>query len=186
VAMTGRTYKPRNPWKTLSQRTIYENGWVRVREDVVIRPGGGHGIYGVVEIRPSVGIVALNERDEIVLVGQWRYPIDRYSLEIPRGGSQPGELDMMAVAKRELSEETGVEAQSWQPLGAVEVCNGVTTDVQHLFLARDLRLVETHQDPLEEIVSQWRPYEEAVDMVMRGEVTEVCSVAAILKVARLF
>ncbi|MGH9652454.1 MAG: NUDIX hydrolase, partial [Bryobacteraceae bacterium] len=59
-----------NPWKTLASRIAYENRWIRVREDEVVRPDGGAGIYGVVEIRPSVGIVAMNDRKEIVLVGQ--------------------------------------------------------------------------------------------------------------------
>src|SRR5436190_1936425 len=80
----------RSPWKTNSSRVVYENPWVRVREDHVTRPGGGPGLYGVIEIRPSVGVVATNDRDEIVLVGQWRYSVDRYSWEIPRGGSDHG------------------------------------------------------------------------------------------------
>lgn len=173
---------PRKPWKTLSSRIAYENPWLRVREDKVIRPDGQEGIYGVIEVRPSVGIVALNERDEIVLVGQWRYALDRYSWEIPRGGSGDGEPDLLAVAQRELREEAGVEATSWTPLGAVDVCNGVTTDVQHLFLATGLRLVESHQDPVEEIATRWAPFEEAVAMVLRGDITEVCTIAAILQV----
>src|SRR5256885_11779400 len=94
-----------NPWKTRASRVAYENAWIRVREDQVIRPDGGQGICGVVEIRPSVGVVALNERDEIALAGQWRYSVNRYSWEIPRGGSHPGETDMLSVAQRELAEE---------------------------------------------------------------------------------
>jgi 8-oxo-dGTP pyrophosphatase MutT (NUDIX family) len=177
--------KYRNPWKTLSSRIAYQNPWLRVREDRVIRPDGGPGVYGVVEIRPSVGIVALNERDEIVLAGQWRYTVSRYTWEIPRGGSSDGETDMLAVAQRELAEEAGVAASQWQPLGTVDVCNGVTTDVQHFFLATGLRSVPSHQDPVEEIAVEWHPFERAVERVMSGEITEVCSVAAILKVDRL-
>jgi 8-oxo-dGTP pyrophosphatase MutT (NUDIX family) len=175
----------RNPWKTLASRIVYENPWLRVREDKVIRPDGGEGIYGVVEIRPSVGVVALDSRNQIVLVGQWRYTFDRYTWEIPRGGSAQGETDLLAVAQRELAEETGVAADTWQAIGSVDVCNGVTTDVQHLFLATELRAVEAHQDAVEEIEVRREPLERAVQMVMRGEITEVCSVAAILKVARL-
>ncbi len=177
--------KPRNPWKTLASRVAYENAWIRVREDTVVGPDGGEGIYGVVEVRPSVGIVALNARREIVLAGQWRYTLGRYTWEIPRGGSQPGETDMLAVAQRELREEVGVEAAEWQPLGAVDVCDGVTTDVQHFSLATGLRLVASQQEPVEEIETRWAPFEEAVAMVMRGEITEVCSAAAILKAERV-
>jgi ADP-ribose pyrophosphatase len=69
----------RNPWTVESSRVVYENSWIRVREDLVIRPDGNPGIYGVVDIRPSVGVLAINDRDEAVLVGQWRYTLSRYS-----------------------------------------------------------------------------------------------------------
>jgi 8-oxo-dGTP pyrophosphatase MutT (NUDIX family) len=173
----------RNPWKTRSSRTVYENAWLRLREDDVLRPDGQAGIYGVVELRPSVGVIALNARREIVLVGQWRYPLGRYSWEMPRGGSMPGESDLEAVARRELREETGVEAGRWESLGAVDVNNGVTTDVEHLFLATDLQDGEAHQDPEEEIELRWLPFDDAVQMILRGEITEVCTVAAILLAA---
>jgi 8-oxo-dGTP pyrophosphatase MutT (NUDIX family) len=174
---------PDNPWKTLSSRTAYENSWIRVREDSVIRPDGGPGIYGVVEIRPSVGIVALNERDEIVLVSQWRYCSNHCSLEIPRGGSHKGETDMLAVAKRELAEEAGIIAAHWEEIGWVDVCNGVTDDVQTLFFATGLSATAMQLDPEEDITVAWRPFTEAIQMVIDGRITEVCSVAAILKVA---
>ncbi len=174
---------PANPWKTLSTRIAYENPWIRVREDQVIRPDGGPGIYGVVEIRPSVGVVALNERGEIALVGQWRYSVNRYSWEVPRGGSHKGETDMLAVAKRELAEEAGLLAKSWHSLGSVDVCNGVADDVQTLFLATELSATEMQLDPEEDIAVAWHRFEEAVKMAMDGRITEVCSVAAILKVA---
>ena len=173
---------PENPWRTKSSRVAYENAWIRVREDQVIRPDGGPGVYGVVEIRPSAGIVALNERDEVALVGQWRYSVNRYSWEIPRGGSQPGETDMLSVAKRELAEEAGLLAQHWQALGTVDVCNGVADDVQSLYLASELKATPTRFDPEEEILIEWRLFDEAVRMAMDGRITEVCSVAAILKV----
>ncbi len=175
----------RNPWKTSGSRIVYENRWIRVREDQVVRPDGGAGIYGVVEIRPSVGIVAINSRDEIVLVGQWRYASGHYSWEIPRGGSQPGETDMQAVAQRELAEEAGLTAASWQMLGEVDVCNGVADDVQSLYLATHLAETSKNPDPEEEIAVVWKPFDEAVRMAMDGRIAEVCSIAAILKAARL-
>ena len=172
-----------NPWRTKRSQVVYENAWIRVREDEVVRPDGGDGIYGVVEIRRSIGVVGLNERDEIALVGQWRYALNRHSLEVPRGGSHTGESNMVAVAQRELAEEVGVLAAHWEPLGMVDVCNGVTNDVQSLYLATGLSATEMKLDPEEDITVEWRPFEEAVAMALDGRITEVCSVAAILRVA---
>lgn len=176
----------RSPWKTKSSREVYKNRWIRVREDQVIRPDGNPGIYGVIEIWPSVGVVAIDHEDRIVLVGQWRYTVDRYSWEIPRGGSHPHETDMLEVAKRELVEETGVTAQNWRRLGAVDVCNGVANDVQTFYLATDLSCEkELSLDPEEDITVSWKPLKEAVQMVLDNRITEVCSAAAILQVAYL-
>lgn len=174
-----------NPWITRSSRVAYENKWIRVREDEVVRPDGSPGIYGVVEVPASIGVVALNEKDCVVLVGQWRYTLNRYLLEIPRGGSE-GNPDLLEVAQRELREEASVEADVWEPLGMVEVNSGVTTDVQHLFLATGLRRSgePSHPDAEEQIDVLWVPFEKSVEMVMAEEITEVCSVAALLKVAR--
>lgn len=172
-----------NPWTTKSSNVVYRNAWISVREDHVLRPDGNPGIYGVVTLRPSVGVVAINDRDQVVLVGQWRYSVGRYSWEVPRGGSHEGETDMLAVAQRELAEETGVIAQEWRALGAVDVCNGVADDVQSLFLATGLSPTSRNLDPEEEIIVEWRPFAEAVAMAMDGRITEVCSVAAILRVA---
>jgi 8-oxo-dGTP pyrophosphatase MutT (NUDIX family) len=172
---------PRNPWTTLKSRIAYSNAWLRIREDDVLRPDGQPGLYGVVEIRPSVGVLAINDREEVALVGQWRYPVGRYGWEIVRGGSSEGETDMLAAARRELREETGYDAEQWSPLGPVDVCNGVTTDVQHLFVARKLRFCGVELEPVEEIETRWLPVDQVVQMALDGRITEVCSVAAILR-----
>ena len=103
-----------NPWRTLGSRTVYTNAWLRLREDTVIRPDGQPGIYGVVEMNPSVGVVAVNDVDEIALVTQWRYTLGRISVEIPTGGSEASDPSMLAAAQRELREETGLSARSWR------------------------------------------------------------------------
>ena len=164
---------------------MYENNWIRVREDQVIRPDGNPGIYGVVYIRPSIGVVAVNARDEVALVGQWRYSLERYSWEVPRGGSHPGETDPLKVAQRELAEEAGVIASNWESLGTVDNANGVANDVQTLYLATGLSQTDMNLDPEEEITVEWKPFREAFEMAMDGRITEVCSVAALLKVQLL-
>jgi 8-oxo-dGTP pyrophosphatase MutT (NUDIX family) len=169
-----------NPWRTLSSQTIYRNPWLVLREDKVIRPDGARGIYSVVEMRPSCGIVAISDDDQIALVGQWRYVHDKYSLEIPTGGSEEGETPLEA-AKRELLEETGLTAGDWTELGSIDNSNGVTTDVSHLFLARNLTAGAPVPQGDEQVELRWMPFADAVRSVLRGEITESTSVAAILK-----
>jgi len=119
-----------NPWRTLSSRKIYQNPWLTLREDRVIRPDGNEGIYSVVEMPPSCGIVAINESDQIAMVGQWRYVYNKFSLEIPTGGAEEGEAPLDA-AKRELREETGLTAEDWMDLGTMDNANGSTTYAAH-------------------------------------------------------
>jgi 8-oxo-dGTP pyrophosphatase MutT (NUDIX family) len=170
-----------NPWKTIRSRIAYQNPWVRVREDEVLRPDGKPDIYGVIEIRPSVGVLAFDDAGQLAIVGQWRYTLNRYSYEIVRGGSWQGETDMLAVAQRELREEAGYQAAHWEPLGSADVCNGVTTDIQYFFIAKGLRYLGTDQDPYEQIATEWHPFDRVREMIFEGVITEVCSVAAILK-----
>jgi 8-oxo-dGTP pyrophosphatase MutT (NUDIX family) len=169
-----------NPWRTLSSRTIYRNPWLVLREDKVIRPDGAEGIYSVVEMRPSCGIVAINEDNQIALVGQWRYVHDKYSLEIPTGGSEQDETPLDA-AKRELLEETGLTAEEWTALGTIDNSNGVTTDVAHLFLARNLATGPPVPQGDEQVELRWMSFADAVAAVMEGKITESVSVAGILK-----
>jgi 8-oxo-dGTP pyrophosphatase MutT (NUDIX family) len=171
-----------NPWQPLGSRTVYANAWLRLREDSVIRPDGQHGIYGVVEMRPSAGVVAFNDVSEIALVTQWRYTLGRMSLEIPTGGSEASDHSVLATAQRELREETGLSARHWRELGFVDNSNGVTNDVSHMFLATGLEAGADAQDPAEQVMLSWLPFDQAVDHVLKGSITESVSVAAILKV----
>jgi 8-oxo-dGTP pyrophosphatase MutT (NUDIX family) len=172
----------RNPWKTLRSREIYRNKWVRLREDDVIRPDGTKGIYSVLELPPSVGIVALDDTRRILLVGQWRYANGRYSWEIPTGGCNAAREPRLRAAKRELAEETGLTAKIWLSLGEIQNSNGATSDIAHLFLARNLKPGATAPEAMVEgIATKWVPFQTAFRKVMSGEITESCSVAGILK-----
>ena len=126
-------------WQTRSSRIVYQNRWITVREDEVVRPDGEPGIYGVLETRaPSVFAVAITEADEVVLLEIERYTMDERSLEVPGGGSDPGE-DPLTAARRELVEETGLITDDWRDLGPVFSLNGITRSPGRVLLAQGVR-----------------------------------------------
>ena len=121
-----------------SRRVAYENPWITVWHDEVTRPDGNPGIYGVVHFANlAVGVVAIDDDDRIVLVGQHRYPLEHESWEIPEGGVALDE-DPVVGAQRELREETGLAAATWRELCRLEMSNSVTDETAVLFVATGL------------------------------------------------
>lgn len=174
-----------NPWTRLGSKLIYRNSWITVREDQVLSPRGTRGIYGVVEARLATGVIALTEQMEICLVGQYRYPTEEYSWEIPEGGANVGESGLDA-AKRELSEETGLEAGRWERLGReVHLSNCFSAERGELFLAQDLHQGQAAPDDTELLQVRWVPFREALRMVDDGEIKDSLSIIGILRVSRV-
>ena len=174
-----------NPWKTLSSKEVYDNNWISVSEHEVINPGGGRGIYGKVCFKNlAIGIVVLDEELNTYLVGQYRYPIDLYSWEIPEGG---GKLtcDPLEAAQRELKEETGISAASWTEIQKIHLSNSVSDEYGIIYLARDLTFGESQPEETEQLKVRKIPFEEAYNMVINNEITDSLSVAGILKVKLL-
>jgi 8-oxo-dGTP pyrophosphatase MutT (NUDIX family) len=170
-----------NPWKTLSSAHKYGNPWFSVREDRVIRPDGKPGIYGVVSAqRLAVGILPLWEDGSLTLVGQYRYPLNEYSWEIPEGGGE-FDVDPVESAKRELREETGIEARNWEYLGRLHTSNCFVDEVCQLFLATDLTQGLARPGPEELIQTQRIPFHEAVVMAKDGRITDSISIVGIFR-----
>lgn len=175
----------KNPWTTLSSQDIYDNPWIHVREDKVLNPKGGPGIYGVVSFKnKAIGIIPVDEELNTWLVGQYRYSLNEYSWEIPMGGG-PNHIDKLISAKRELKEETGFVASKWTLISRIHTSNSVTDEEGWIFLAQDLTAGDTEFEDTEELRIWKLPLKEAVDMVMRDEITDSLSIAGLLKAARI-
>lgn len=175
-----------NPWKQLSSRKVYENPWIEVIEDKVINPRGGEGIYGKVSFKnKAIGIIPVDEALNTWIVGQYRYTLDEYSWEIPMGGGDRN-VDVLASARRELKEETGLTAKKWTNIMRIHTSNSVTDEEGFVFLAEDLTEGETEFDETEDLIIKKLKLEEAIRMVMDELITDAISIAGLLKVARIF
>lgn len=174
----------KNPWKTLSTRLVYENSWIRLREDQVITPAGAPGIYSVVEVKPALGIVALTEDLQTYLVGQYRYPLGVYSWEIPEGGGKVGE-SLIETARRELKEETGLEAETWTLLGDFYTSNCIMNEVATIYMAENLHQGQSKPDDTEELTIKLVPFKQAYQMVLDGEIKDSMAIFGLLQAHNL-
>lgn len=171
-----------NPWQVLDSSPVYENPWIQVREDRVVRPDGEPGIYGVVHYKNvAVGVLAV-ENGHLYLVGQYRYPLEEYSWEIPEGGCPEGEEPLRA-AQRELVEETGLVAGSWRRLGEAHLSNSVADEYAVWFLATDLTAGERRPEGTEILSVRSVPAREALRMALDGRITDALSLVAIMSYA---
>lgn len=175
----------RNPWQILDSEVKYENNWIQVVHQKVINPSGGEGIYGTVNFKNiAVGIVPIDQEGNIWLVGQYRFPLNEYSWEIPEGGCPIGEK-VLDTAKRELKEETGLIAQEWKLISKLHTSNSVCNEVAYIYLAEGITQTESQPEETEQLQVKKVSLKEALMMVLDDKITDSMSVAGILKVARL-
>jgi 8-oxo-dGTP pyrophosphatase MutT (NUDIX family) len=171
------------PWKTLSSRTVYrDDPYLEVREDDVIRPDGSKGVYSVIESKSGVVVIAQTDQDELYLIQSYRYQLQEWRWELPGGGIDTEDANPLDAAKRELEEEAGLWANTWEQLGDIYPSdNGAMADHNHIFLARNLRATPRHPDGGEAIrPPKLIPWQQVLDMARRGELTDGQSLAALL------
>ncbi len=171
-----------NPWKIITEKKVYDNPWIQLTEYDVINPGGGKGIYGKVHFKnTAIGIIVLDQEMNTWLVGQFRFPLNAYSWEIPEGGGLL-ELDPIDGAKRELLEETGLTAKNWQPILTMHLSNSVSDEMAIIYLATELTQETAEPEETEDLQLKKLPFEKVYEMVNQGMITDSMSVAAIYKI----
>ncbi|MDY3224383.1 MAG: NUDIX hydrolase [Candidatus Faecousia sp.] len=174
-------------WKKLNSETLLDCPWVKVRRDAVALPNGAEiDDFYAITIKDASAIVALDTQGNLILKREYRYCQGRELIEIPAGAFNDGETDPLAVAKRELMEETGYVSENWEYLGATVESSAKMTNDMHIFFARDCRKVSgQHLDATEELETLLVPLEQAVEMVMTNEICCNSSAHGILRVARM-
>jgi 8-oxo-dGTP pyrophosphatase MutT (NUDIX family) len=171
------------PWTRRSRHVAYDNPWITVWHDEVARPDGSPGIYGVVHFaNRAVGAVILDTLDRVLLVGQHRYTLDRYSWEIPEGGVPDGESPLDG-ARREVREETGVEADGWREIVRFDLSNSIGDETGVIFAARATGRGLASPEPSEAIAIRWVPFDEALAMTADGRITDAMTILGLQRIA---
>lgn len=173
-----------NPFTILSSKIVYENPWIRVREDQNIRPDGSNGIYGVVESKDSVIVAAINDQQQIYIIHSYSYTAKAWRWELPAGNSD-GE-DTKLASKRELAEETGIVAKVWQQIGLTRVCDGVMTEKMATFVATNLQIRDRPSSDDVELIDdgKFATLDEIHELIATGDMDEGQSITALYLVER--
>lgn len=169
--------------KQLESEFVFNGKLLKVYNDTVSLPNGSTATREYIKHQGAVCVVPVTEDNEIVAVKQYRYPIKRVTIEIPAGKLDKGEIPLEA-AKRELSEETGVESADIEYIGGLYPSVAYTDEIIHMYVAKNLKYGEAHTDDDEFLNVIRIPVSEFVDMIMDGKIEDSKTQAAILKVAR--
>ena len=171
------------PWTRRSRRVAYDNAWITVWHDEVARPDGSPGIYGVVHFaNRAAGAVILDDDDRVLLVGQHRYTLDRYSWEIPEGGV-PDDEPLLDGVRREVREETGVEADGWREIVRFDLSNSIGDETGVIFAARATGHGVASPEPSEALAIRWLPFDEALAMTSDGRITDAMTILGLQRLA---
>lgn len=160
---------------------VYESAWIKVTKSDVLNPAGNPAIYSVVHFKNlAIGILPIDKEFNIWLVGQFRYPVNEYSWEIPEGGGKP-DVEPAESARRELKEEAGIVAAKMEEFQRLHLSNSATDELAITFLATGLSFEEAEPEESEVLQIKKLHLSEAFNWCMQGKITDAISVAAILK-----
>lgn len=170
-------------WIKHSSKIVHKNKWFKVQTDDVTRPNGKRADYNIVVSFPAVFIIPQDEDGNIYLIGQYRYAVGQYSMEIP-AGSTDGE-DPLHAAKRELKEETGFVAEKWEKLGEFYPANGILKEKNHVFRATGLKQTGEHQWEDEGINKLIKlPLKKVLQMIKEGEIKDGQTISSLMLFAQ--
>lgn len=169
------------PWTIVSSSKIYQDPWIRLDCDDVIRPDGLTGTYSTVELKAGVTVVALDQNAIVHLTSEFHYAVGRVTLEGASGGIEIGE-EPLESAQRELREELGIIAGSWTSLGTVDPFTAAVRSPVELFVAEELAFAESQLEGTELIDRVSMPLFEAIECVMDGRITHAPTCVALLKI----
>ncbi len=176
---------PPKAWKTVSTREVYQNPWMRVREDIAEMPNGKTTLYGVVESGQCVGVLPFLDEHHVVMVRQYRYVFgEDHRWEMPTGGVKPGE-PLEEAARRELREEVGYDAQALHKISTYFTSKAIMQEIAHLYVGRDLIRGDAIPDETEFLEVAVFPFAEVLQMVLESEIRDSMTVIAVLHAARL-
>ena len=168
-----------NSWKTKSSKIVYENGRFSIREDQIVKPDGTDGVFYVMDRAPVIIIIPVSKNNEIYLIRVNRYTTRKTRWELPAGSSD--KQDELIAAKRELKEETGLISKKWIKIGKLEVAPGMTGQLAHVFVARDVELTSENEQNEENIDKMQRfSFEKVLQMIKNGEIVNGPSISAIM------
>lgn len=171
------------PWKTLSTKSIYRNKWLSLREDIAELPDGRTTIYGVVTCGHCVGVLPFLDPETVLFIRQYRYVAQQVTWEMPTGGVHPGE-SVGEAAQRELAEEIGYRAGRLTPVSTYHTSKSVMDETAHLFLGEEIVKRDLPCDKTEFIEVRPFPFEEALRMVLSGEILDSMTIIAVLLASR--
>jgi ADP-ribose pyrophosphatase len=177
-------------YRVVASETVYEGRVISLRRDTVAMPGGGVSVREVVHHPGAAAVVALDDRDRVVLVRQYRHPVGGYLWELPAGLRDADGEPPLETAKRELAEEALLAAGRWSLLTTIYSSPGFCDEHVLIYLAEDLSAVErpagftVEHEELDMTVARV-PLDEAVQRVFDGSIRNASAVAGLLAAAQV-